>query len=63
MDGLLGIDHRSESAIALGLDAWPEFAMRLPNSAAPLLVLFIGLPAAFSLFSSKNTHQPESTTL
>ena len=33
--------------------------MRLPNSAAPLLVLFIGLPAAFSLFTD-NTNQPES---
>jgi hypothetical protein len=57
-----GMITAASRPIALGLDAWPEFAMRLPNSAAPLLVLFIGLPAAFSLFSSKNTHQPESTT-
>ncbi len=57
-----GLITAASRPIALGLDAWPEFAMRLPNSAAPLLVLFIGLPAAFSIFSSKNTHQPESTT-
>ena len=49
-----GLITAASRPIALGLDAWPEFAMRLPNSAAPLLVLFIGLPAAFSLFSSKN---------
>jgi len=57
-----GLITAASRPIALGLDAWPEFAMRLPNSAAPLLVLFIGLPAAFSLFSSKNTNQPESNT-
>ena len=57
-----GLITAASRPIALGLDAWPEFAMRLPNSAAPLLVLFIGLPAAFSLFSPNNTNQPESTT-
>ena len=57
-----GLITAASRPIALGLDAWPEFAMRLPNSAAPLLVLFIGLPAAFSLFLSKNTKQPESNT-
>lgn len=57
-----GLITAASRPIALGLDAWPEFAMRLPNSAAPLLVLFIGLQAAFSFFSPNNTNQPESTT-
>jgi hypothetical protein len=57
-----GLITAASRPIALGLDAWPEFAMRLPNSAAPLLVLFIGLPAAFSIFSPKTTKQPEPNT-
>ena len=49
--------------VAMGLDAWPEFAMRLPNSAAPLLVIFLGLQAIFSLSSSTTNTQPKPATL
>ncbi len=58
-----GLITAASRPIAMGFDAWPEFAMRLPNSAAPLLVLFLGLPAAFSLYSSTTNTQREPDTL
>lgn len=57
--GCWGLITAASRPIAMGLDAWPEFAMRLPNSAAPLLVLFIGLPAILPIFSSATNKQPE----
>ena len=35
-----GLITAASRPIALGLDAWPEFAMRLPNAIMPLLLIF-----------------------
>ena len=56
--GCWGLITAASRPIAMGLDAWPEFAMRLPNSVAPLLVLFLGLRAMFSLSSSTTNRNP-----
>ena len=56
--GCWGLITAASRPLAMGIDAWPEFAMRLPNSAVPLLVLFLGLPALFQL-SSTNTRPQE----
>ena len=61
--GCWGLITAASRPIAMGLDAWPEFAMRLPNSVAPLLVLFLGLQAIFSLSSSTTNTQLEPGTL
>ena len=57
-----GLITAASRPIAMGLDAWPEFAMRLPNSAVPLLVLLLGLQAAFSLSSSTTTPSKSATS-
>ena len=45
--------------IAMGFDAWPEFAMRLPNWAVPLLVVLLCKRGAFSPSPSQTTAQQE----
>lgn len=60
--GCWGLIAAASRPVAMGFDAWPEFAMRLPNSAAPLLVVLLGMPAAFSLSPSKITTQQEPAT-
>lgn len=60
--GCWGLITAASRPIAMGFDAWPEFAMRLPNSAAPLLVVLLGMPAALSLYRSKSTTQQEPAT-
>lgn len=54
-----GLITAASRPIAMGLDAWPECAMRLPNSAVPLLILLLGLQAVFSYSLSTNTTQQE----
>ena len=61
--GCWGLITAASRLVSMGLDAWPEFAMRLPNSVAPLLVLSLGLSATFSLSSSTTTTQPKPDTL
>ena len=61
--GCWGLITAASRPLVMGLDAWPEFAMRLPNSAAPLLVLFLGLQAIFSLSSSTTNTQPKPAIL
>jgi hypothetical protein len=60
--GCWGLITAASRPVTMGLDAWPEFAMRLPNSAAPLFVLLLGLQAAVKLSSSTTTTQPEPAT-
>ena len=58
-----GLITAASRPVAMGLDAWPEFAMRLPNSVVPLLALFLGLQALFSLPSSTTNKQSKPATL
>jgi hypothetical protein len=57
-----GLITAASRPVAMGLDAWPEFAMRLPNGAAPLFLLFLGLPAAIKLWTDAPKTKPEPLT-
>ena len=61
--GCWGLITAASRPIAMGLEAWPEFAMRLPNSVAPLLVLLLGSQAIFSRSLPTPSSKPESTDL
>lgn len=61
--GCWGLITAASRPIAMGLEAWPEFAMRLPNSVAPLLVLFLGSQTIFSRSIPIPSSKPESTDL
>jgi uncharacterized membrane protein YphA (DoxX/SURF4 family) len=61
--GCWGLITAASRPIAMGLDAWPEFAMRLPNTVAPSLVLLLGLQAIFSNSSPTTNTQTEPAAL
>ena len=55
-----GLITAASRPVTMGLDAWPEFAIRLPNSVAPLLVLILSQPALFLSSSHKTNSLSDS---
>ena len=60
--GFWGLITAASRPLAMGFDAWPEFAMRLPNSAAPMMLVLIGTGMVFSLSPSKTPRKQEPAT-